>query len=106
MAVSILTVTITHAGGSPELTADTVFFIGNGVLRVAPADTDGHESRMLSPSWSEYMDDLWSFIGIPSGTADFLSLEDFSHLSAPRQAEWFDRVFTSSAGPHFHVPAL
>src|SRR5258708_8947334 len=90
----------------PVLTSDAVFFIGNGVLRVAPVSTEDHGSGSLSPSWSEYMDSLWSFIGVPSGSADFLTLEDFSRLPAPRQAEWFDREFRGLKGTHIDVAAL
>ena len=74
------------------LTDDTVFFIGNGVLRFAPTlagDAGGRQH--LSPSWAEYMDTLWSFVKIPREAPNHLALEEFSRLPAPRQAEWFDR---------------
>ncbi len=92
---------------SPSLTSRTVFFIGNGVLRVAPGAPDNRDSRALrSPSWSEYMDSLWSCIKIPLESPKFLSLEDFSRLSAPRQAEWFDREFKELYDDQIDVAAL
>lgn len=91
----------------PRLTSRTVFFIGNGVLRVASSTGGGHAERALrSPSWAEYMDNLWSFITPSPESPGFLSLEDFSRLPAPRQAEWFDRKFRELHGPQIDVAAL
>jgi hypothetical protein len=93
--------------GSPQLTSRTVFFIGNGVLRLASGTDENRDSRALrSPSWAEYMDNLWSFIRPSAETLDFLSLEDFSRLPAPRQAEWFDRKFRELHGQGIDVAAL
>jgi len=91
----------------PQLTSRTVFFIGNGVLRVEPSATDDQSGRAFrGPSWSEYMENLWSFIRIPAGAPGSLSLEDFTRLSAPRQAEWFDREFQTIYGTGINVAAL
>lgn len=93
--------------GHPILTSDTVFFIGNGVLRVAPSTAEDQEGRPFrSPSWSEYMDSLWSFIKLSPESPKFLSLGDFSRLPAPRQAEWFDREFRALHGTEVDVAAL
>lgn len=96
-----------RAAIDPHMTADTVFFVGNGALRVAPNDAaDRGGGRLLSPSWSEYMDSLWSFIHDLSGSPDLLALEDFSRLPAPRQAEWFDRRFREYNDAQVDVAAL
>ena len=42
---------------------------------------DGSGSQSLTPSWAEYMDDLWS--EIPRDAPNHLSLEEFSRLPAP-----------------------
>jgi len=95
------------SAGSPQLTSRTVFFIGNGVLRIASSTGENQAGRALrSPSWAEYMDNLWSFIKPPAKSPGFLSLEDFSRLPAPRQAEWFDRKFRELHGPGIDVAAL
>ena len=91
----------------PQLTSRTVFFVGNGVLRVASDAAENQPGQALrSPSWAEYMDNLWSFIKPPATSPGFLSLEDFSRLPAPRQAEWFDREFRELHGPGIDVAAL
>jgi hypothetical protein len=89
------------------LTDDTVFFIGNGVLRFAPTlagDAGGRQH--LSPSWAEYMDTLWSFVKIPLEAPNHLALEEFSRLPAPRQAEWFDRELRVSRATKADAAAL
>jgi hypothetical protein len=84
----------TSPAHGPQLTSRTVFFIGNGVLRVAAGNAGRHQDRPFrSPSWAEYMDNLWSFIKLSLESPGYLSLADFSQLPAPRQAEWFDREF-------------
>jgi hypothetical protein len=95
------------AARSPVLTPDTVFFIGNGVLRVAPVTAGGSgREQPMGPSWAEYMDLLWSFVNVPPESSGFLALEDFSRLPAPRQAEWFDREFRAITGTTIDVAAL
>jgi hypothetical protein len=89
------------AAGRPDLTSDSVFFVGNGVLRVAPIGTGESGEQKLSPSWADYMDILWSFT--KSGT---MELADFAGLPAPRQAEWFDREFRAANHTTANVAAL
>jgi hypothetical protein len=89
------------ASGRPDLTSDSVFFVGNGVLRVAPIGTGDSGEQKLSPSWADYMDILWSFT--KSGT---MELADFARLPAPRQAEWFDREFRAANDTTANVAAL
>jgi hypothetical protein len=82
----------------PKWTSDTVFFVGNGVMRVAPL-TGGADSAAgldLPPSWAEYMLSLWKSIEIPETSEDYVDFEEFSHLVGPRQAEWFDRLFKTN----------
>jgi hypothetical protein len=91
----------------PQLTSRTVFFIGNGVLRVAAGNAGHHQDRPFrSPSWAEYMDNLWSFIRLSPESPGYLSLADFSRLPAPRQAEWFDREFRELYGAGIDIAAL
>ena len=76
--------------------SETVFFVGNGVMRVAPllprdADDDHGD---LAPSWADYMLDLWT--KIDPDLPGFIGLDDFSRLVGPRQAEWFDRMFNAT----------
>jgi hypothetical protein len=100
-------VPVGNSSATPALSRDTVFFVGNGVLRVAPlAGEDIAGPQDLSPSWAEYMDNLWSFIKIPSESPDFLALEEFSRLPAPRQAEWFDRELRNRTPTTVDVAAL
>ncbi|HEX3784747.1 MAG TPA: hypothetical protein VHX38_34225 [Pseudonocardiaceae bacterium] len=98
-------VTDTSEVAGPELTPDTVFFVGNGVLRVPRQLTEG-DGRTMSPSWAEYMNDLWLFAGGSSGRQKSLSLADFSRLTAPRQAEWFDREYPALTGQKVDVATL
>src|ERR1700722_610709 len=82
----------------PKWTSDTVFFVGNGVMRVAPL-TGGADSAAgidLPPSWAEYMLSLWKSIEIPETSEDYVDFEEFSRLVGPRQAEWFDRLFKTN----------
>jgi len=83
----------------PHHPFSTVYFIGNGVLRV-PSWTAGSESTVRSerslPSWHQYMVELWDLVKTAQGRAGTrnkkgLKRSDFIKLSAPRQAEWFDR---------------
>ncbi len=92
----------------PELKSNTVFLIGNGVLRVPCSIEDGTtavQSALPGPSWSEYMDTLWNLVRARS-KAEPLSRGDFSQLSAPRQAEWFDREFPVIPGMNLAVLRL
>src|SRR5437879_6566349 len=79
-----------------ERTPATVFFVGNGVMRVAPLlpSDDTGDRGDLAPSWAEYMLDLWT--KIDKDRPGFIDLDEFSHLVGPRQAEWFDRLFKAS----------
>lgn len=96
-----------YAAVKPLLTSGTIFFVGNGVLRVAPGlAPDRHGRQFLSPSWSEYMDSLWSFAGTTRESRSYLSLADFSQLPAPRQAEWFDREFREAKGTRIDTAVL
>jgi hypothetical protein len=82
----------------PKWTSDTVFFVGNGVMRVAPltGGADSAEGVDLLPSWAEYMLSLWKSIEIPETSEDYVDFEEFSRLVGPRQAEWFDRLFKTN----------
>lgn len=96
------------SAGVPELKPNTVFLIGNGVLRVPCSIEDGTsvvQSALPGPSWSEYMDTLWNLVDARS-KEKHLSLGDFSQLSAPRQAEWFDREFPAIPGMNLAVLRL
>src|ERR1022692_4732605 len=79
------------------LSAKTVFFVGNGILRVPSwigLDPEQSNTPLTTPSWSEYMDALWSLVnGRRRAGEKVLPLGEFSRLSAPRQAEWFDREY-------------
>jgi hypothetical protein len=85
--------TASKSTSTPERTPETVFFVGNGVMRVAPLlpRADETDDGDLPPSWAEYMLDLWT--RIDKGHPDFIALDEFSRLVGPRQAEWFDRLF-------------
>jgi hypothetical protein len=75
----------------PVIGAETVFFIGNGVLRV-PTRISGQS--VVTPSWYDYMVDLHKLASSNSNQqSDSLKIGDFLKLPAPRQAEWFDRNF-------------
>jgi len=83
-----------------------VLFVGNGVRRVPThissdgAGSTASEEADLGPSWQSYMESLWELVQPPDddpalralrGRNDDLDFRAFSRLSAPRQAEWFDR---------------
>lgn len=80
-------------------TGNLVLFVGNGVRRVptyiSPDGTDPQatEEVDLGPSWQSYMESLWELVKPKKGDpqADDLDFREFSRLTAPRQAEWFDR---------------
>src|ERR1700757_1922375 len=93
--------TASKSMSTPERTPETVFFVGNGVMRVAPLlpRADETDDGDLPPSWAEYMLDLWT--RIDKGHPDFIALDEFSRLVGPRQAEWFDRLFgPATTYPH------
>lgn len=82
---------------------ETVFFVGNGVLRVPSEYVDLSGSQMArqparTPSWDEFTEDLWTQalkLGKPQG----MTLSAFLLLDPPRQAEWFDHhVLTARKG--------
>src|ERR1700761_3739526 len=91
---------------APQISSNTVFFIGNGVMRlpsriVLPDITD--DSKLsVKPSWAAYLDSLWNLVDESRITIEakqaILSRHDFSKLSAPRQAEWFDRWYAIPVG--------
>jgi hypothetical protein len=88
-----MAMTAQESTSTPKRSPETVFFVGNGVMRVAPLvprdDTKDHGD--LAPSWAEYMLELWT--KIDKDRPGFIGLDDFSRLVGPRQAEWFDRLF-------------
>jgi hypothetical protein len=100
--------TVSREKPKPERTPKTVFFVGNGIMRVAPLrhllsnHSDDHPD--LPPSWAEYMLDLWKQID-PSA-AGHIKLDDFAQLVGPRQAEWFDQLFTRTTGKDREAPAF
>ena len=81
----------------PVLSARTVYLVGNGILRVPSwigLDPEQSNTPLTTPSWSEYMDALWGLVnGRRREGEKSLPLHEFSRLSAPRQAEWFDREY-------------
>jgi hypothetical protein len=83
-----------------------VFFVGNGVMRVAPllSRDDPTDYGDLAPSWAEYMLDLWQ--RIHKNSLDFIDLDEFSRLIGPRQAEWFDRLFKTTTQDAPEAPAF
>jgi hypothetical protein len=91
---------------TPERTPATVFFVGNGVMRVAPllSVDDLTDDGDLPPSWAEYMLDLWDCID--KSSPDFIGLDDFSRLVGPRQAEWFDQLFAKKTQDEHEAPAF
>lgn len=98
--------TTSKSTSTPERTPATVFFVGNGVMRVAPLlrVDDLTDDGDLPPSWAEYMLDLWDCIDKKS--PNFMGLDDFSRLVGPRQAEWFDQLFTKMTQDEHEAPAF
>ena len=83
----------------PPFSADTVLFVGNGVMRVpthyvSELTSQGHGIEVDAKpkvSWVEYTEALWRALhGLRDRADGFLSLRDFERLDPPRQAEWFD----------------
>jgi hypothetical protein len=79
----------------PAYDSSNLFFVGNGVLRVPSrlASRDGPGSGEPLPSWNDYMERLWQLVERARGAdrSGDLAIGHFLELSAPRQAEWFDR---------------
>jgi hypothetical protein len=92
----------------PAYDPRSVFFVGNGVLRVPSRliSRDGVSDDEPLPSWNEYMERLWQLAGAPRDAprSAGLTVEQFLELSAPRQAEWFDRRVR--ADPHLQHEGL
>jgi hypothetical protein len=97
--------TSSESASEPILTPNTVFFVGNGVMRVAPllCRADPTDQADLAPSWADYMLDLWKTI--KNESPDYIDLDEFSRLVGPRQAEWFDRLFKGTTGNKREAPA-
>jgi hypothetical protein len=84
---------------SPRVSSKSVFFIGNGIMRVPCQiiSSTANKNQTVGPSWLDYMDSLWHLVhashGSGSSQGKLLDRGDFARLSAPRQAEWFDRSY-------------
>lgn len=82
-------------------TGRLVLFVGNGVRRVPTRIVGGTEPQPdtepgLGPSWQKYMERLWGVVRkLRKNELDFSA---FSRLTAPRQAEWFDRKIDETVG--------
>jgi hypothetical protein len=77
--------TASESTPTPKWTPNTVFFVGNGVMRVAPltGGADPAERVDLPPSWAEYMLDLWK--SIDKNSPDYIDLDEFSPQPCPLQ---------------------
>lgn len=83
-----------------------VLFVGNGVRRVPtsivnPSSVRPRTSKAdLGPSWQSYMESLWKIVKPKKKKPkdDDLDFRAFSRLTAPRQAEWFDRRIATLPG--------